>query len=156
MPSLMLVLSARNRRWKLAIEMLIRIPHIQRRSHNIPLLARTTWQPEEVLCHTLNLRFRLYVHLNCIATIYGRTPRTTPTPKESQTVRLLTNPRQPKKHLHRHHRLRRSSHPGSTPRMITTLRARVVMIMQPFGPRLLRMLLVEVSHGDRLVISTRS
>ncbi len=28
--------------------MLLRIPHIQRRSHNIPLLARTTWQPEEV------------------------------------------------------------------------------------------------------------
>ena len=27
---------------------LLGIPHIQRRSHNIPLLARTTWQPEEV------------------------------------------------------------------------------------------------------------
>jgi hypothetical protein len=40
----MLVLSAR----KLAIEMLLRIPHIQRRSHIIPLLARTTWQPDEV------------------------------------------------------------------------------------------------------------
>ncbi len=48
MPSLMLVLSARNWRWKLAIEMLLRILHIQRRSHNIPLIARTTWQPEEV------------------------------------------------------------------------------------------------------------
>jgi hypothetical protein len=40
--------------------------------------------------------------------------------------------------------------------MITTLRARVAVIMKPFVPRLLRMLLVEVSHGDRLVISTRS
>ena len=86
----------------------------------------------------------------------GLTPRTAPMPKVRQTAQLLTNPRQPKRLLHRHHRLRRSSHPGSTPRMITTLRARVAVIMQPFVPRLLRMLLVEVSHGDRLVISTRS
>ncbi len=39
--------------------------------------------------------------------------------------------------------------PGSTPRMITTLRARVALTMQPFDPRLLMILLVEVSHGDR-------
>ena len=67
----------------------------------------------------------------------------------SQTAQLLTNPRQPKRLLHRHHRLRRSSHPGSTPRMITTLRARVAVTMQPFVPRLLMILPVEVSHGDR-------
>ncbi len=33
--------------------------------------------------------------------------------------------------------------------MITTLRARVAVTMQPFVPRLLMMLPVEVSHGDR-------
>jgi len=79
----------------------------------------------------------------------GLTPRTTPTPKVSQTVQLLVNPRQPKRLLHRHHCLRRSSHPGSTPRMITTLRARVAVTMQPFVPHLLMILQVEVSHGDR-------
>jgi len=78
----------------------------------------------------------------------GLTPRTTPTPKVSQTVQLLTNPRQPKRLLHRHHRLRRSSQPGSTPRMITTLRARVAVTLQPIVPRLLMILPVEVSHGD--------
>ncbi len=67
----------------------------------------------------------------------------------SQTAQLLTNPRQPKRFLHRHHRLRRSSHPGSTHRMITTLRARVALKMQPFDPRLLMILPVEVLHGDR-------
>ena len=71
----------------------------------------------------------------------GLTPRKTPTPKVSQTA-------QPKRLLHRHHRLR-SSHPGSTPRMITTLRARVAVTMQPFVPRLLMILSVEVTHGDR-------
>jgi hypothetical protein len=40
LPSIMLVLSA--------IEMLFRITHIQQRGHIIPVLARTTWQPEEV------------------------------------------------------------------------------------------------------------
>ena len=29
-------------------------------------------QKKEALCHTVNLRNRLYVHLNYIATIYGR------------------------------------------------------------------------------------
>jgi hypothetical protein len=62
---------------------------------------------------------------------------------------LLTNPRQPKGLLHQHHRRRRSSHPRSTPRMITTLRARVAVTMQPFVLRLLMILPVEVSHGDR-------
>ena len=28
--------------------MMFRIPHIQRRSYIIPVLARTSWQPEEV------------------------------------------------------------------------------------------------------------
>ena len=69
----------------------------------------------------------------------GLTSRTTPIPKVSQTTQLLTNPRQPKRLLHRHHRLRRSSHPGS----------RVALTMQPFDPRLLMILPVEVSHGDR-------
>jgi hypothetical protein len=32
----------------LAIEMMFRIPHIQRRSYIIPVLARTSWQSEEV------------------------------------------------------------------------------------------------------------
>jgi hypothetical protein len=79
----------------------------------------------------------------------GLTPRMAPIPKVRQTAQLLTNPRQPKRLLHRHHRRRRSSHPGSTPRIITTLRARVALTMQPFDPRLLMIRPVEVSHVDR-------
>ena len=39
--------------------------------------------------------------------------------------------------------------PGSTPRMTTTLRVRLVVTMEPFVQRPLMILSVEVSHGDR-------